>query len=1105
MRVRRFLLRLLAGALCWPGLPAGAAPVQLDLPAQSAATAMVQLSEQARVEIVFPYDELHRVPVPALRARLEPAEAITRILRDTGYAAHRYGRGKYVIRSTARPSGSIRGRVITASGDPAADALVAAAEPRVSARADANGEFLLAALPPGRHRLLVTADTFQPLQIEAVEVEADRVSKLPDQRLRPARDPERMEPYIVEGRSARMRPLDDSAALLGPRRATGNLDLPRSADDALPFAIYTREQITRSGVVALNEFLQRAILEGDASSLPPEQSATFSPTAGIAGSANLKLRGYTEHETVVLVNGRRLPEIQTSWPNQTQPPDVNFIPLSLIQQVEVLPASASALYSGNPIGGVINIVLRPDVNATEVTATYTNAADRYDAPQSSISFQHGQSLLGGALRLRVNAVHTAAEPPTEAELGLRRAHDATRTLTDPLFRATPNVRSADPAGAGLFGPGTAAFTSVAPGATGTGGLAAFAGREGVRNVDFFDSPGDLSASPTSLDAPYGRRQRRAVYFASAAWDPFPWLQLGLDGSHSRTVFNRGLDVLTAELALRPGAPQNPFNQEVVVALAETAPLLGSDYNEVRIEFASAVAGALVRLPGEWRVSLDAQAARNRVDARGLAGADPVRWQELVDAGRYLPLRDTQVHGPPPEFYDRVLIYRGGPGEFVRIGDYTTLDAAVRVSNQALSLPTGRGALNAGADYRRVDLADYREAAVYGDGSLADVPAERTGRTLERYSFFAELQAPLLPPRLLPRWLRSLHGDLAVRHVASANSNEVNTAPTFGLRAELPGGVLLRGSVTTSNRFPTPQLNRPVTAPGGPGGGLNREPIEDPRRGGEDYDVVVDEAIDPGLPPEDAVTQTAGIVFERGDDHRFRASLDFVDTRKSNEILALTARSLVNVEDVFPDRVERGPLAPGDPHPVGRIQRLITGSVNASWRHSQTWNASAEYAWTGWLGGTLELRARYFYYQRFERQLFANSPVVDQLRAPDGTDHDVPLMRHRMNFGAGWSNRRLGFGLDGHYYHSRVLPLAERAAQGADRIKPYWQFDAYVQADLSRWLPWQNERRRLRAQLRVNNLSDFDYPKYAGQDSGTGVQPYGDWRGRTYSLSVTATF
>ena len=177
--------------------------------------------------------------------------------------------------------------------------------------------------------------------------------------------------------------------------ATGNLDLPRTVNDALPYEIYDRAQIARSGVIDLNEFLQRVVLESDAGIHPPEQNGA--QDSFVAGSTNLNLRGYGADETVVLVNGRRLPEVLTNV-GGTLPPDVNFIPLSMVQQVEVLPVSASALYNGTAVGGVINIVLRSgrDINATELTGTYTNALGRFDAPQSSVSLVNGQNLLDGS-------------------------------------------------------------------------------------------------------------------------------------------------------------------------------------------------------------------------------------------------------------------------------------------------------------------------------------------------------------------------------------------------------------------------------------------------------------------------------------------------------------------------------------------------------------------------------------------------------------------------------------------------------------------------------------------------------------------------------------
>ena len=75
----------------------------------------------------------------------------------------------------------------------------------------------------------------------------------------------------------------------------------------------------------------------------------------------------------------------------------------------------------------------------------------------------------------------------------------------------------------------------------------------------------------------------------------------------------------------------------------------------------------------------------------------------------------------------------------------------------------------------------------------------------------------------------------------------------------------------------------------------------------------------------------------------------------------------------------------------------------------------------------------------------------------------------------------------------------------DRLRPLWTFDPFVQADLGRWIPWPDTRYGLRAQFRVNNVLSAPFPKYVWDSSGAGVQPYGDWRGRSYSLSLTATF
>ena len=1094
-RLRLTLALLLVGLLL--PCPARAESREFSLPAQSAANALLAFSRQSGLEVLFSYDELSQVTSTAVIGRYEPEVALGRLLHNTGFAARRSDKGKYTIISLRRPTGTIRGQFRRPDGTAARDVPVRLPGLGRSLTTNEAGEFEFTLVPPGTYRLFATAANYRSVEISGVQVDAGHVVNLEPQTLPLADDPTQLAPYIVQAKSGRDETFDHSRTPTLPQTATGNLDLSRTENDVEPYIIFDRRQIVRSGVVNLNEFLQREILESDASALSPEQDGQRD--SFVAGSTNLNLRGYGSDETVVLVNGRRLPEVLTIG-SSALPPDVSLIPMSLVEQVEVLPLSSSALYTGNPVGGVINIVLRPDVDVTEVTTTYTNALHGFDAPQSSVALQHGETLLGGRLRVRLSTTFTQATPPAESELGYLRAHALELPgLDSPLYRATPNVRSADQTP--LFGPGSPTVTSVAPGADGTGGLAAFANRQGVRDADLFATPGGFATSLNSRDFPYGRAQSRSTYFLSGAFDPVPWLEVGLDGTYARTRVNRGYDVLPADLLLTAASPLNPFHQEVRVSLNEIAPRLGAGYSEAHLEFMSLVGGLMLKLPSNWRVALDAQYAHNTAQYRGLGGADPDRWQQLVDAGAYNPLRDTQAYGPPAAFYDQVLIYRGGRGKFVTLGDYDTLDAALRVSNRSFDLPTGSGALNVGGDYRRTHLADYTDERRYADGTLASAPVHWEGRTLQRFSVFGELQAPLVSAARLPLWLQSVEGELAVRYIAADTSRETNIAPTFGLKVDLGGGLALRGSFTTSNRVPTPQMSRPLATPGGTPG-VNYTAIFDPVRN-EKYDVLANDAPDPHLRPESAVSQTAGIIFQRGKVHRFRAAVDFVDTHKTNEVVVLDAQAVVNLETVFPERVLRSAPAAGDPPSAGPITSLVTGAVNVASRHSQNVNVSLDYSWTACGNGTLEAYARLLTYERYAVQIYPTSPSVDEVGSPDGAISG--LLRHRLNFGAGWANRDYGFGVDGQYFCPRILPAKEWAAQGDDRVASYLRFDTYVQSDLGRWLPWKESRFGLRGQLRVNNVLGAGFPRYVNGGSGAGVQPYGDWRGRTYSLSLTATF
>lgn len=83
----------------------------------------------------------------------------------------------------------------------------------------------------------------------------------------------------------------------------------------------------------------------------PDQGASIS--AGSSGTSTVNLRDLGASRTLVLINGRRLLPGDPSYPAG----DINFIPSTLIQRVEVLTGGASSVYGSDAVSGVVNFIL----------------------------------------------------------------------------------------------------------------------------------------------------------------------------------------------------------------------------------------------------------------------------------------------------------------------------------------------------------------------------------------------------------------------------------------------------------------------------------------------------------------------------------------------------------------------------------------------------------------------------------------------------------------------------------------------------------------------------------------------------------------------------
>lgn len=102
---------------------------------------------------------------------------------------------------------------------------------------------------------------------------------------------------------------------------------------------------------------------------------------GSLGVSAANLGGMGAGNTLILVNGRRMAGaagIEDGFVN------LNGIPLSAIERVEIHTDGASAIYGSDAMGGVINFILRKDHVGTTVTAQYENSNNGADSNKFSI-------------------------------------------------------------------------------------------------------------------------------------------------------------------------------------------------------------------------------------------------------------------------------------------------------------------------------------------------------------------------------------------------------------------------------------------------------------------------------------------------------------------------------------------------------------------------------------------------------------------------------------------------------------------------------------------------------------------------------------------------
>jgi iron complex outermembrane receptor protein len=131
---------------------------------------------------------------------------------------------------------------------------------------------------------------------------------------------------------------------------------------AAPIQIIKADDAALAGLTTIGAVLQSTAVTGGGGQINNAYGGYV--TDGGPGAKTVGLRGLDPTRTLILLNGRRLAPSGTRGSVGT--PDLNTLPASIVESIEILKDGASSIYGSDAIAGVINIITKRDISSITV-------------------------------------------------------------------------------------------------------------------------------------------------------------------------------------------------------------------------------------------------------------------------------------------------------------------------------------------------------------------------------------------------------------------------------------------------------------------------------------------------------------------------------------------------------------------------------------------------------------------------------------------------------------------------------------------------------------------------------------------------------------------
>ncbi|MEI2433159.1 TonB-dependent receptor [Lysobacter yananisis] len=784
--------------------------------------------------------------------------------------------------------------------------------------------------PPVREGL---AQLLEGTGLTAVAVKANVYLLQPAPRARP-----RPAPAVQTGTPPAPAPHGPTTTELDTVHVTGSRIGRAVFESSLPLTLITNEQIRSSGHQTLFDVLR--LLPGMSGHHPrnvaTENGASQVPSAA-AASASLYSLG--PRATLFLVDGRRMANyglISTDYGALT---DLNGIPLSMVDHIEIAHGGASAIYGADAMAGVVNIILKKDYRGAEVGASF-GVSQRGDAEQQRQYASFGEQTPGGG-NVFVSVDHFTRNPL----IGSQRKW------------ATMDQRLSGQAD-GRYLAGYFDGYQISP-------------IEGCENTT---APGVVDESARcSLDqARYVSLQPGITSSALYAYFHQPFGQNKEFYADLRAT-RVGLEVqnppFSASLRLPDSHPDAGGGRWLNYWFSDVGPIRSRSITTTR-DFTVGVKG--FRDKWEWDVSLAQR--RNKVANRitGLIN-EPAVTQEV----QTMSLRFDKAATNEPKVLAEIAPQTTMGGEIV-------LDMfSASVEGPLFELPAGEARLAAGVEARREVLrARPDEDFVQGHVALAqEFDARRASRNTS--ALYGEANVPLLQKL----WLNA-----AWRlDRSSGYGNQIS--PMYGLRWQPLRSLVLRATMGEGYRAPTlAELRRPLMIGQDTVGRLAEDfPVPcavslHDAEGTEYCQVDVRAGVNPKLRPEISTSRNFSVVWTPTED--LTVSLDRYRIHRRNEIVATAS---LEYPKLFPKQLVLDEF--------GQVTEVIRQLDNYGSTDVRGWELSAEYRMPTRRWGNFAVRLNGHYLDTLRRGVHSQVPELDY--AGFGTPNRTVLGSVRWSYGD-WS-------------------------------------------------------------------------------------------------------